>query len=205
MDKKNKSLYLASSSKGRRELLTQADIPFKLIEQNANEIYSGVKSLQEIVVMLAIRKMDHAQLLPSFNGNIMYVLSADTMVENCFKKIMGKPKDNEEVQSQIQSINQGPCLVSTGFCLEKKIFDEDKWHTQSQIVEAVTTECLFFISDYWINKYLSLTDSFNIAGSITIEGFGSQFLKEIHGSYSNIIGLPLFEVRQALETLDFFN
>lgn len=41
------------------------------------------------------------------------------------------------------------------------------------------------------------------AGAVTIEEFGMQFVKEIHGSYSNIIGLPLFEVRHALKTLGF--
>ncbi|MCX5922118.1 MAG: Maf family protein [Candidatus Dependentiae bacterium] len=43
------------------------------------------------------------------------------------------------------------------------------------------------------------------AHTIAIEEFGAQFLKVIHGSYLTIVGLPLFELREALEELDFFD
>lgn len=205
MNKEKKVLFLASSSKGRQEQLTQANIPFKLIKQNADETFTDMYNLEQIVSMLAVRKMEHVIMGSSIEGDISFVLTADTMVQDSLKNILGKPKNIEESIFQIKSINSGPVLVSTGFCLEKKIFDKGKWYTTNQIVQAVTTTCIFEIPNYLIDNYITQTNTMHIAGSVSIEGYGSQFLKEIHGSYSGIIGLPLFEVRQALETLNFFN
>ena len=58
--------------------------------------------------------------------------------------------------------------------------------------------------DNWIDIYLEKTPYLDVSGGMAIEKYGNQFLKTVQGSYSTIIGLPLFEVREALEKLGFF-
>ncbi|MDZ4154758.1 Maf family protein, partial [Methylicorpusculum sp.] len=63
---------------------------------------------------------------------------------------------------------------------------------------------LFVVEDTAIDYYLDNSIGMGTSNAIAIEGFGEQFLKKITGSYSTVIGLPLFEVRQALDELGFF-
>ncbi len=61
----------------------------------------------------------------------------------------------------------------------------------------------FEVPEECIVRYLAVSYGMKAAGAITIEGYGAQFLKKVEGSYSAIIGLPLFELREALQKLDF--
>lgn len=68
---------------------------------------------------------------------------------------------------------------------------------------------LKYITEYELfnNLIIFLEQPFvyNSAGALFVEGFGAQFVKEVNGSYSAIIGLPMFEVREALEQIGFFD
>lgn len=218
-------LFLASQSSSRRKLLSQSKIDFIVINQEAHETLTQETSMQEQVLNLAKLKMAHISyndierylsnsglLKPNYN---CLVLTADTLVQSPKGKIIGKPANYEEAQEMIKA-SKGIFEVSTGFCLYKIKYLgenlenlssnlENNWKITDIYEEVVTSTCYVNIEDKFIDKYLNNTRSLSIAGALEIEDFGLQFVKEVHGSYSSILGLPLFELREALNNFGFFD
>ena len=199
-------LYLASKSASRRLLLQESKIPFTLIDQDANELACdwGLP-LEQLVLTIALYKMDHAILPAGTEGQIIFVLTADTLTQDLQGIIHGKPTDYDDAVKKIKSLRAGS-RVFTGFCLDKKIFENGAWCLVERYTQCVGTQCIFTIPDNWIATYLAQQPTIlDVAGAMAIEGFGMQFLASVDGSYSAIIGLPLMELRQALEQLGFFS
>lgn len=193
-------LLLASKSTSRQFLLEQAKIPFKVIEQNADESeIDWTLPSQELAVGIALHKMKHAVLPQGKEGEVIYVLTADTVTQDMRGVNHGKPLDKAHAVSMIKDMADGT-YVSTAFCLEKKVYANGRWMTQRQVVEAVTAQCKFIVPCRWIESYLNNVSP-EVSGAISIEEYGMQFLKDVNGSYSTIIGLPMFELREALEEL----
>jgi septum formation protein len=117
--------------------------------------------------------------------------------------IHGKPVDKADAIAKIKAAREGSFLC-TAFCLDKKIWKPGGWVIEERIADIVFAEFLYIVPDNWIEIYLEKTPYLDVSGAIAVEKFGNQFLKTVQGSYSTIIGLPLFEVRQALEKLGFF-
>lgn len=199
-------LYLASKSPSRQLLLTEARIPFTLLAQHADEAacMSG-GTIEETVLRIAQSKMEHA-LLPDHvqSGDVIYVLTADTMVQDVHGVIHGKPVDRADARAKLISARHGNYLA-TGFCVERKEWCNGAWQTKARIEQVVTARYLFSIPDRWLDYYLDNTIGMHCAGAAAVEGFGAQFLQRVEGSHSCIIGLPLYEVREALEQLGFFD
>jgi septum formation protein len=201
-------LYLASKSLSRACLLGSMGIPFELLEQTSNEnICNWSLSISEIVSNLAIDKMRNVKLPAGILGQEIFVLTADTLVQDLGGTIHGKPKDKLDVYKKLKALKDG-ALVCTGFCLERKIYkaidDKPSWITDETIVEAVTAHCTVDIPDYWLEQYIKTVPVLDISGGISVDGFGAQFVRSIEGSYSAIVGLPLYELRAALERSGFF-
>ena len=127
------------------------------------------------------------------------------MTEGCDGSIQGKPVDRDDAIAKIKAARQGPQRVGTAFVLEKRIFKNGAWVTQDQIKQFVVASHYFCVPDEWIETYLDKSWGLKASGAIAIEGFGIQFLKEVNGSFSTIVGLPMFELRQALEVIGFYD
>ncbi len=198
-------LYFGSKSQSRRMLLEESHIPFVVVNQDADESQCdwGLP-LPQLVLSIALYKMQHV-IVPDGNkeGDICFVLTADTMAHDKNGVIHGKPVDRADAIEKIKIAAQGKFLC-TAFCLDKKIWQSGGWITIERIADIVSAEFLFIVPDEWINIYLENTPFLDVSGAIAVEKYGNQFLKTVHGSYSTIIGLPLFEVRQALEKVGFF-
>lgn len=209
-------LFFGSKSQSRRMLLEESQIPFIVVDQNADESQCdwGIP-LPQLVLNIAIYKMQHV-VLPAgtHEGQVCYVLTADTMSHDKTGTIHGKPVDRADAIAKIKAARDGSFLC-TAFCLDKKVwrparrsFSEggtDAWVIEERIADIVFAEFLYIVPDDWIEIYLEETPYLDVSGAIAVEKFGNQFLKTIQGSYSTIVGLPLFEVRQALEKLGFFS
>ena len=65
-----------------------------------------------------------------------------------------------------------------------------------RIEQCIGAEYIFNIPDQWLEKYLGDYAGSSVSNAIAIEDFGEQFLKVVHGSYSAIIGLPIYELRK---------
>lgn len=204
----NNVLFLGSSSVSRQQLLKDAGIPFILVPQNADELACDWgMSLQKLVEHIAISKMNHVIMPTGNDGDYAYVLTADTLTEHSSGAIVGKPVNKDQAIEQIRAARAG-VTTGTAFCLEKRQFITKagigSWHSVERVVTYLSAQYQFIIPDEWIDRYFELSMGYQGCGAIAIEGFGSLFLKEVHGSYSAIVGLPLYELREELERLGFF-
>lgn len=200
-------LYLCSSSEIRKKLLLDAQIPFSCIPHHAceNSIeYNG--SFEEYVLKIAQKKLSSINLETlEQKPNRLFLLASDTLVHGLIsKKMYGKPENYDDAIQIIQEISKEPLQVTTGCALafyEKKDSTYQKkeciiWHTGAVIQ--------FTIPNSDIDTYLRKSPhALHAAGSTTIEEYGSRFLSSIHGSYTAVLGLPMFELIKNLKKLNF--
>lgn len=199
-------IYLASKSYSRRYLLTEAQIPFKVIDQQADEQKCDWNlPITQVVANIAAWKMHHAQLPTTGEEfSTIYVVTADTLCQDVHGTIHGKPTDYADAVHKLKILRDG-CKVITSFVLEKKMRKNGSWHSLKTHQEVVVAECVFYVPDNWIETYFrNHPIALQAAGALAIEQYGLQFLRSINGSYSALIGLPIFELRQALDAYGFF-
>ena len=199
------TLYLGSKSPSRRMLLSEAKIPYVIVEQDADKsVCDWDQSLQKVVESIAAYKMEHL-ILPagSKNGQICFVLTADTLSEDFNGMISGKPVDYDDAIKKLKAARNG-MRTGTAFCLDRKVWQQGKWLTEKRIAHFADAQYEFNVPDDWIERYIENSDSLQVTQAIAIEGYGAQFVRMVHGSYTSIVGLPMYEVRIALEKLGFF-
>lgn len=197
-------LLLASQSRSRRMLLSQIGVPFVLLDQDADEGQCdwGLP-LPKLVESIAKHKMDQVIMPHGSAGQELFVLTADTLTQDLQGNMLGKPHTPERAMQMIRAVRQG-ALVATAFILDKKIYQFDAWQIKERVIKIVEARLVYDVPEQCIAEYIKNTNALSASGAITIEGYGAQFLKEVDGSYSTIVGLPLFELREALEQLDFY-
>ena len=194
-------LYLASRSVMRRELLTHAQIPFSVIDNAFDESLSDwTADPLKVASSIARQKMENLSSLPAIQS--CYVITADTICIDSQGTIFGKPKNRTDAVSMLTSLRNGATTL-TGFCIDKKSFIDNSWFTDERLEQIVTTKVVFDVPDIWLNEYIAKSLAMDCAGALMIES-ATQFVKTINGSYTNIMGLPLCEVRQALTIMGFF-
>ena len=199
------SLFLASNSASRKSLLEQADIPFQIISQNADESLCDTnRELSLVVLELAQLKMNHA-ILPQgqFDGQIIFVLTADTLTKDVHGTLHGKPSDRNDA-IRILKLCRAGTIIGTAFCLQKLRWQEDSWQVVESVLEYDQAMCVMNVPDEFLNFYLDRIPFLTISGAIDIAGVGDQFLEEVNGSYSAVLGLPMCKVRQSLFKLGFY-
>jgi len=207
----HKKLYLASKSKQRQRLLHEADIPFELINQDADETKcEWGMPLQKLTESLAQLKMEHVKLSASDNYNQCWVLTADTLCIDSKGELFGKPKDKADAIRMVKAVRDG-ALAGTGFCIDRRIKQGKQWLLDEHYIGYAQGECFLDIPDHLIEDYfkklqkLTGLNYLNLSGAFSITGIGAQFVKEVHGSYTAILGLPMCEVREGLNKLGFFD
>jgi len=198
------TLFLASSSASRQLLLRNAQIPFTLVQQNADEAQCYfVGDLPKFVAQVAALKMAHVMMPEGQEGQIVYVLTADTMTLDSHGVCHAKPFDRDDAISMIKACRAGS-TVGSAFCLQRRVFRNGVWAVEREIAGYDEAMCVFDVSDNFIDFYLDRVDFLSVSGGVTIEKLGEQFVRRVDGCYSAIIGLPMFKVRQALDELGFY-
>lgn len=200
-------LYLASQSPIRQQLLREAQIPFNVITQAIDEEAHGLSSkVDERVVQIAQAKMNHV-VVPAGTqeGELCWILTADSLVQGGNGDIVGKPSSREHAVQMLKMLRAAPCRVVTGFCCERRRWNGSAWVLEQAHCQAVGAQVAVHISDFWIDIYLDKHPyALQTAGVLVVEGYGAQFVQSITGSYTTVMGLPLYEVRETLEKLGFF-
>lgn len=197
-------LLLASQSRARRNLLSEAEIPFVQIEQSADENACDWNlPLQKLVISIAKHKMGQVLMPLGSKDKELYVLTADTLTEDRQGAVLGKPKNREHAMNMLRSVRAG-ARTGTAFCLEKKVYRFEQWQTAEQIIKYVEAQCVFSVPEDRLNDYIDNSPALSCSGAFTLEGYGAQFFKSIDGSYTTISGLPICELRKALEKIGFF-
>lgn len=200
------TLFLASKSSSRKKLLHQANIPFAIIDQQADESFvDWQQPLDQLVTAIARHKMEQLMIPPgTHDGQYAFIITADTMSQHADGTVNGKPKNRADAHEKIKKARQGNRLC-TAFCLDKRIWHDGQWHLERRIERCVKATLFYDVPDELIDYYLDHSHALSASGAIAVEDFGLQFLKSVTGSYTAIIGLPLFELRQELMALGFFS
>ena len=189
MMRKNKiSLILASTSPRRQELLRSAGVPLKVMPSNADERFAPGEKPEKHALRLAREKArEVAEEFPD-----RWVLAADTVVV-IGDRVLGKPKDPKEAGKMLRLLSGQKHRVITGYCL---------LHSSGRVrKEGHITTRVFFkpLTSAEIQWYISTREPFDKAGGYAIQGRGAFMVKRIVGSYTNVVGLPLCEVLDALQ------
>ncbi|MCK5632489.1 Maf family protein [bacterium] len=197
-------LLLGSQSQSRQKLLSEAGINFTVVGHNSDETNCEWKdfSFEQLVQAIALDKMDHVIMPKGQEGDISFILTADTLCLNKDGSIEGKPIDKVDAVKKLKAARRG-ASACTSFCLDKRQYKKNQWIVLDRIKKTVKTDYIFDVPDAWLDRYLEKSFGLKGSGAIAIEGFGDQFLKEVSGSYSAIIGLPMFELRKALDQFGF--
>jgi|SRR5579872_4731318 len=202
--KTNHILLLGSKSQSRQTLLHQAAIPFMLIDQNADETACDWNlPLPQVVASIALHKMEHIIVPDGKEGDVCFVLTADTLSQDAQGAIHGKPTDRDDAIEKIKAA-RGGMRTGTAFCLDRKLYKSGKWGVDKRIERYVEAAYEFSVPDAWIDTYLEQSYGLICSGAIAIEEYGGLFLKSVNGSYTTIVGLPLYELREALQEIRFF-
>ncbi len=186
----SQKLILASQSPRRRELLTQLGYQFSVQASDIDETEEKDESAHNYVLRLAKQKALHVlNLLSAAEQANSFVLGSDTSV--VFKgKILGKPDNEVDCINTLSLLSNNQHQVLTAIALASKN------NLQGQVI---TTEVVFkTLSKAEISAYWLTGEPQDKAGSYGIQGIAGQFVKTINGSYSAVVGLPLYETAQLL-------
>lgn len=185
-------IYLASRSPRRRELLTQMGVDFKVIPVDVDETPVADESPEDYVVRVAIDKAE-----AGFNtDHAMPVLAADTAVI-CNRQIIGKPRNRSDFLDIFASLSNNTHQVITGVAV---IGNAPGPHLQS----ALSINHVEFgpVNQTRASRYWETGEPQDKAGGYAIQGLGAVFVRRINGSYSGIMGLPVYETAELLRTFN---
>ncbi|MBE0542476.1 MAG: septum formation protein Maf [Verrucomicrobia bacterium] len=180
-------LILASASPRRAELLRQVQPQFQILPSDAPELTPEYLTPQELCQLNAHRKA--RAIAKKFPDAL--VLGADTLVF-LDDEIFGKPADLEEAGRMIERLQGRTHQVITGVN-----FIHLRAHRER--VFAASTDVRFrALTSEQVWHYLSLVHPLDKAGAYAIQEHGELIIEEISGSYSNVVGLPMEQVRAEL-------
>ena len=180
-------VYLASQSPRRTELLRQLGVRFAVRFADVDESHSVGESADAYVQRLALAKangiwdsLSHEMRCP--------VLGADTVV--CVEgEILGKPADRDEALAMLRRLSGRQHEVYSGVAIVS-----DKQSVCVNVSQVSFRE----LSDAEIEAYWKTGEPQDKAGGYAIQGYAAAFVSELHGSYSGVMGLPLFETAKLL-------
>ncbi len=195
----DKKIYLASKSPRRRELLRQIGIEFELLMLRdepgrpgfVSEIPHNGEAPEDYVIRIAREKAESGwsailgRRLPQ-----RPVLAADTTV-TIDGKIMGKPASPEEALDMLRMLSGRTHQVLTAVAVI----------AQDELREALNRSEVTFsdVNDSVLRAYCATAEPYDKAGGYGVQGNAAQFIERINGSYSGIMGLPLFETTHLLQ------
>jgi septum formation protein len=184
-----KNWILASASARRSELLRAAGQRFECIASGVDETPRQAERACEFALRIA---RDKAREI-SGRRPAHWVLAADTIVV-VDGESLGKPGDAAEATTMLERLSGRQHDVATAFVLlddRGEIFVE----------QVVRTEVVFrTLEKSEIAAYVSSGEPFDKAGAYAIQGGAAEFVVALHGSRSNVIGLPMDEVESALQS-----
>ncbi len=187
-------LYLASQSPRRRELLRQIGVRHAVISASIPEQPAVGEAALDYVQRLAREKAaaGYAQLLRQ-QLPLAPVLGADTL-GLLDGEILEKPRDQAHAQQMLRQLSGRTHQVITAVALHS---------TSLQVLRVSTTDVTFReLSDAEITAYWNTGEPQDKAGSYAIQGLGAVFVKEIRGSYSCVVGLPIEATLELLGEFD---
>lgn len=194
-------IYLASQSPRRRELLTQIGVAHELLLPTPDEDAESLEVVlpgdtpEAYVQRVTALKLQAAQgRLQRVGGKNLPVLCADTTVA-LGSSILGKPEGAEDAKRMLRSLAGTTHRVFTAVAVA---WGDKTAHACSESVVTFSA-----MSEDDMAAYVASGEPMGKAGAYGVQGRAAAFIARIEGSYSGIMGLPLFETAQALREVGF--
>ena len=188
-----KQIVLASNSPRRRELLAGLGFPFEVrVLEGIDESYPHDLPVSEVALYIAGKKTEaYRQAITDDE----LIITADTVVI-VGDEILGKPVDEADAVRMLRELSGRTHQVTTGVCLLS---------SEQESRFAVTTDVTFkTLTDEEIQYYVSHYKPFDKAGAYGIqEWIGYIGVTGLHGSYYNVMGLPVQRIYSELQRMNF--
>lgn len=181
-------IYLASASPRRYELLEQIGIEPRRIVIDCPEVVGQDESAQAFVSRLAISKAELG--IAALGSSPHLVLGADTVVV-VDGEILGKPRDREHAREMLVALSGREHQVLSAVALALP-------GQKTLCSLSCSTVSFRVISSLEIDAYWMTGEPVDKAGGYAIQGLGALFVTQLEGSYSGVMGLPLYETAELL-------
>jgi septum formation protein len=198
----DKRIYLASQSPRRRELLKQLGVSFDVLPLRAVagrmdvvEIPRADESAPDFAQRMAIEKAACGWRAVDARHVLRFpVLGADTVVE-LDGAILGKPADRSEAEAMLTRLSGCLHLVHTAVAVKQ----------EGRVEQCLSTSVIRFaeLSPLTITRYLETGEYIGKAGAYGIQGRAGAFVEHLDGSYSGVMGLPLYGTAVLLRAFGF--
>jgi septum formation protein len=188
-------IVLASQSKSRRTLLEDAGLKPTTIVSNVDEEtdFFNAMTPEDMVIALAISKAHTVREMIDYPAIIIGCDSTFDVDGVSF----GKPGTPEVAVERAKKISGRTGLLHTGHC----IIDTERG---IEIADRVTTKVTFTdMTDEEIHDYVASEEPLHVAGGFTLDGFGSPFIPVIEGDYTNVVGISMPFLRNAMKQLGY--
>lgn len=182
-------LILASASSRRHDLLRLAGVRHRVLPSQIEEQPGPGESPEDFTRRIAHQKAHQVagQCAPG-----TWVLAADTSVV-IDEQLLGKPRDADDGRRMLRLLSGRTHRVLTAVCLARA-----PGATATDLLEETAVTFRTLPAD-WIEGYLATGEPMDKAGAYGIQGRGAMLVRSIHGSYTNVVGLPLVETLDLLE------
>ena len=188
------TIYLASASPRRREILVSLGFQPVLLAAETDETARPGEAVADYVARMARQKNAAARQLAAQRGLALAqpLLSADTVVA-LDNAILGKPRDAAHARELLESLSGREHQVWTAVCVS----------LDQQTLESAQRSDVRFkeLSEQEIAAYIASGEPLDKAGAYGIQGIGGVFVAHLSGSFSGVMGLPVFETVQLLRQL----
>jgi septum formation protein len=203
MSIKRPRIYLSSQSPRRRELLKQIGVNFEMlllrndlrrevsVDESPEENENPTDYVQRICKLKALAGWEAMLLrnLPPFP-----VLAADTTV-TIDNKIIGKPRDHAHAAEILHTLSGREHQVLTAVAVS--------FNDRVEMRLSITTVTFAKLNNERIHHYLLSNEAHDKAGAYGIQGYAGAFIERIEGSYTGVMGLPLFETVELLKQFGY--
>lgn len=169
---------LASASPRRKELLTSIGVDFEVIPSHVPEVHEAGEAPEEYVARLS---RDKAQAISTAHPS-RWVIAADTTVL-LGDQLLEKPVDAADAARMLATIQGQTHVVYTGVTLQNGEYRD------TRVAESEVRMLPLSASD--VEWYVRTGEPLDKAGAYAVQGIGAMFIDSIHGSYTNVVGLPL--------------
>ena len=194
MSKSNYQIILASASPRRAELLQQIAVRVKVHAVDIDETQKQGEVVLNYVQRLAMEKAQCGYAVMRKNGlteeKDLPVLGSDTIVE-IDGLVLGKPESRQHAKQILQQLSAKKHSVHTSIAIV----------TNNKELCLTSSSEVFFekLDEDIIDRYVATGEADDKAGAYAIQGIAAQFIKRINGSYSGVMGLPLYETAKLLK------
>jgi septum formation protein len=183
-------LWLASRSPRRSELLQRLAIPFQVVDLDVPEVRGADEPAHDYVRRVALDKARAGLAAVRAGDPAARVLGADTEVV-LGQRVFGKPVDADDAAAMLQALSGQAHEVVTALALVDAAGGER--------VETVVSKVRFApLEAATIAAYVATGEPMGKAGAYAIQGLAESFVQHLEGSYSGVMGLPLYQTAQLL-------